>query len=502
MYSYDMLRKNNHTRNLVTSHGSDLPEGSLPPHDLRFKAIILAFVAVSVMIGLFFNRVVAGNLTMAIAIASLLIVIFVGADYRRGWTILFFVSTISAIKVNSGTVNIRPDQLVFIWVLFVWLGSFALGKVRLHHTPLLIPVIGTLAVNLLFSYWYSPDKGFSYQSCVLLAIYLLMFILTVNILGNDVRLLKSTPIMLVVIGVFQAMYGLIAVALNNAGIDIKGVTITTTGVGIAASGGFEEANVLAAFLSIVALILLAHVSLKSEWQRRGPYVYVGLALVLMALLLTYTRAAWIGFVLGSLCLLVLFRPSRNIINLRSLALLIGLVVVFVVVGVPLGNYISATTGGEQGGLTERISNLTNFAEGSGQGRAEIEALAISRWEENPLLGRGTFSMPRTELTRIAQGGWLYSSIVQSLHDTGLLGTIFLVWIYIGGVIIGIKGYLKSSTRFWKATMAGVTLGWGALAIASQASSSAWLAFSWIYLGLLVSWSENIELLESGDYESL
>jgi hypothetical protein len=497
-----MLDKNDSPQKYMTGHGIELPDGSVPSHDFRFKAIILAFVAVSVVMGLFFNRIVAGNIIVAIAIASFLLLIFVGADYRRGWVILILVSTISAIKVNYGAVNIRPDQVVFMWVLFVWLGSFAVGKVRLHHTPLLIPVVGTLAVNLLFSFWYSPNKGFSYQSCVLLAIYLLMYILTVNILGSNVRLLRSTPLLLVVVGVFQAMYGLVAVAVNSAGIDIKGITVTSAGVGVAASGGFEEANLLAAYVSIVALILLAHISLKSEWQRRGPFIYISLGILLMALLLTYTRAAWIGFVLSSLCLMVLIRPSRNIINPRSLALLLGLAAVFIVVGVPLGNYIATSTGGEQGGLSDRISNLTTFSEGSGEGRAEIETIAINRWKEDPLLGRGTFSMPMTELTRTAQGGWLYSSIVQSLHDTGLLGAIFLVWIYVGGVIIGIKGYMKSSTRFWKATLGGGTLGWVALAVAAQASSSAWLAFSWIYLGLLVSWSENIELLESGEYESI
>lgn len=497
-----MLGKNNSNQNFVTSHGSDKPGGTEPLHEWRFKAIFVVIVAVSVMLGLFFDRMAAGNIILAVTFAAFLILIFVGADYRRGWIILVLVSTISAIKVSTGAVNIRPDQVVFVWVFFVWLGSFILGKVRLHHTPLLLPVIGTLIVNLIFSYWYSPDKGFSYQSCVLLAIYLLMYIFTVNILGGDVRLLKSTPILLVVIGVFQAMYGLIAVALSNAGVDIKGVTVTTAGVGVAASGGFEEANLLAAYLSIVALVLLAHISLKSEWKGRGSYIYIGLGLILMALLLTYTRAAWIGFVLGSVCLLVLLRPQKNIFNPRSLALLIGLAVIFIAVGIPLGNYITATTGGEKGGLSDRISNLTNFSEGSGEGRAEIETLAINRWEENPLLGRGTLSMPKTDLTRIAQGGWLYSSIVQSLHDTGLLGAIFLMWIYIGGIVIGFKGYLKSTTKFWRATMAGGTLGWVALAVASQASSSVWLAFSWVYLGMLVAWSENIELLESGDYEPI
>lgn len=497
-----MLGKNNSTQNFVTSQGSDLLHGSGMPHKLRFKAIIIALLAVGVIGGLFFYRMIAGNMILAVAVASFILLIFVGADYRRGWMMLILVSTISAIKMNVGVISIRPDQVVFLWVLFVFLGSFVIGKVRLQHTPLIIPIIGTVAVNFLSTFLYAPDKSFSYQSCTLLAIYIFMYILTVNVLEQDIRFLKSTPLLLVIIGIGQALYGLLAVVSHSAGIDIKGVTVTAAGVGVAVAGGFEEANPMGAFLALIALFLLAHISVKSEWQQRGALIYFGFTIVMMALLLTYTRSAWISFALGSIIMIIALRPERNIFNTRSLALLVGLVIIFVAVGVPLGNYITASTGGAKGGLTDRLSNIVNYAEGSGEGRAEIQAVAISRWKENPLLGKGTFSMPQTGSGRTALGGFLYSSVIQSLHDSGLVGAIFIIWIYIGGIVIGIKGFKKSTTRFWKATLAGGTIGWIAIIITSQASSFVWLSFSWIYLGMLVSWSCRISDLESSGAEDL
>ena len=489
-----MFKQDSSGRSLVTSPVRDSLNNKV---NSRMMIIIIAMAAAGILLSLFASQFARGSLILAAGIAVAAIGFVIGSDYRRGWLVLLVVSTTSVIQVRFSSFNIRPDEVMFIWLTVIWLCSFVIGKVRLRHTPMLIPVIGIIGVNLLSTFLYAPDKTFGYQSSLLIALYLSMYIITVNVLSENPKLLKATPFIFVVLGVAQAGYGLIGLAGHALHLKLGGITTSTAGFGIAASGGFQEENILGAFLAVVALILLAHVAAKTRWWRtRRAFLATGMVIVISAFICTFTRTAWIGFVVGALSLIVIMRPPRNFFDPRTLAILLSMASIFFAIGMPLGNYLSKNNGGNNSGLTDRISNLLNFSQGSGQGRMQIESLALSRWENSPLLGNGTYSMPKTGPGRTAQGSWLYSSVIQSLHDTGLVGTIFLIWIYIGGAIIGIRGIYNSSTRFWKATIAGGTLGWIALIISSQASSTAWLSVSWIYLGLLVSWSLNVRMLEA------
>ena len=73
-----MLGKNNSSLNYVTSRDGGLPGSSAPENELRFKVLILAFVAASVLLGLFFDRLAAANIIMALAIAAFVLVLVVG----------------------------------------------------------------------------------------------------------------------------------------------------------------------------------------------------------------------------------------------------------------------------------------------------------------------------------------------------------------------------------------------------------------------------------------
>ncbi|MHB8160078.1 MAG: O-antigen ligase family protein [Thermoleophilia bacterium] len=364
--------------------------------------------------------------------------------------------------------------------------------------PLAFPMLGLLLINIVSSYLYSPDKTKSYQSCFLFALYLSMYFLTVNVLTERKELIKKIPFLLVAVGILQALYSLAALLLLSSGFVIFGASRSQeSSIGISVNGGFQESNIFAAFIVVVTLMMLAHLIARSRWHK-GLRLYAALALVFLMLLLTFTRAAWISFAAVALMTLFVLRPRTNFFNPRSLAVIAAMVAFFILVALPIGNYTSSFTGGSVTGISGRISNLLNFSEGSGGGRLEVQTRAIQRWEQNPILGDGTFAFPAEEAGTATPGSWLYSSLIQSLHDTGVVGFIFLLWIYIGGLVIGIRGYSQCKTVFWKATLAGSTLGWLALIIASQASSFLWLSFPWIFLGALVAWAKQAPELEQAE----
>lgn len=455
---------------------------------------LIGAMAAALAFGLLLERTARLNLIFALALAAAGLVIILGTDLRRGWILLFIASSISVIRVDAGGATIRPDELVLVWLVIVWLGAFVTGKTKFHHLPLALPIVGTLAVNLLSTVVNSPpDKSFSLRSCGLLAIYLTMYLITVNILSENPRLLRKTPFLLLLLGLGQAIYSVIAIGFYASGMKLAGAYRAAAGIGVTASGGFQEANLLGAFEAAIALLLLAHLTLQTRWHK-GIRLSLALGLVLAVLTMTFTRAAWMGFALAAFCMVVVLRPPRNILNARSLAILVALGAVFFLIIVPVGNTISGSTGGSGTGISDRLDKLLNFSEGSGLGRVEAQSSAIERWKKNPVLGTGTFSLPPEEAGQ-SKSGWIYSSIIQSLHDTGIVGAAMLLWIYIGALVAGARGYMKCHSRFWRANFAGVTLGWLALIITSQASSFLWLSFPWIYLGILMSWAENVDIIE-------
>ncbi len=473
------------------------------PVDKRFLSAA-GIILIAILLGLFFGDLAIVNLQIALIIAAVILIMVISTDLSWAWAIFFIASTLSGLFFRRSSYTLRPDQLVFVWIILVWLYYFITNQVRIHRVPLAVPMVGIVLTNLVSSYLYSPDKSSSYQSCFLFALYLSMFFVTVNILNEKKELAKIAPLLLVVVGLLQAIYSFGAMVVRSKGINIFGASYSTgSNLGISVNGGFQESNIFAAFIVVVSLMILAHIVARSHWHQ-GVRLYIGLAVVFLMLLLTFTRAAWASFAVVSILMVVVLRPPKNIINPRGLAVIAALVAFFILVALPVGNYVTGITGGSTTGTSERIQNLFNISEGSGEGRLQVESRAIERWKNSPILGDGTFGFPGGETGTATHGSWLYSSIVQSLHDTGIVGFVFLMWIYIGGLIIGIRGYRRCQSVYWRATLMGGTLGWLSLTIASQASSFIWLSFPWLFLGALVTWATNApayELEEAAGKES-
>lgn len=489
-----MFKENNSTNGEVTSYGESAAGPPLSDNSQKLRIIVALVTIAGILLGLFATRMSAGNIIIAVAFAGTLLVMVLGMDLRNGWVILYFAGTISAIKIQSGIFDFRPDQLVLIWIGIVWLLALVAGKVHMYKVPLVFPLTGLLVINFVSSILYSPDKLLSYRSCFLLATYFLMYIITVQILVEKRDLLRRSPFIFVLIGVMMSLYALLSLAIFNTGIDLRGAYTAAAGVGTITRGGFEEANIMGSFTAVVALMLLAHFIEGSRWNK-GILLAAGFSIVSLALLLSFTRGAWIGFAVGAVLLVLVQRPPGNIFSPKGLALILVMTGLFAFIAIPLGNYVGGHTGGKETALSDRLSNLVDFSQGSGEGRKEIETRAIQAWQRNPLTGNGTYSLPQQEPGTTAQGAWLYSSIIQSLQDTGIIGTVFLIWIYFEGIMIGINGYRRCNTRFWKATIIGATVGWIAMITSSQSSSVFWLSFPWLFLGLLVAWATLGPILE-------
>lgn len=413
--------------------------------------------------------------------AILLIISFEG---YRIWLVLLFATTLSGFMYVLNGRHIRPDQMIVIVMMIGWVSSFATGKVKLQKLPLFLPIFLFLADNFLSTLFAPGHKG-SYQDSLLLGLYITMYFLTVNALQNHPDKLKASVKAFLVIGTVQAIYALAAFVGDRAGLNLGGVSHSQFYGAASLRGGFQEPNFLGAFEAVVGLMFLSFLTAKVK-VKKGTFVF-GLILVLMALILSFTRAAWLAFAVGLFMLLFIQKPVRNFFNPRAAFVVVVLAAGVLFAVIPFANNLTS------GNISKRIEEGLTYSNGSGATRAKVQDLAVQDWRGSELFGNGTMSLDTTsfyngaslELKETAKG-WVYSSLLQALHDTGIIGLFLYLWIEVGILAVVVRGYRKARDSFYRAALAGFTISSIAIFIASQASSFMWLGFFWIFSGLAVS----------------
>lgn len=413
------------------------------------------------------------------------ILFLLGLDSYRSWLLLLFAASFSGYRFDFASFTIRPDHVLLIVLIFGWFLNLMAGKARIYRIPLLLPIALYAGLNFLSSVFFAPDKAASYQGASLLVLYMTMYVFTFLVLRQRPEKVKSAIAALMIAGVIQAVFALIAVGGHYAGMDLGGVSLRHIESAVSLQGGFEEPNLLGAFVAAVGLMFLAFLTTRQD-QYKVSNLSIGLSLVLVVLALTFTRAAWVGFILGLVLLLFLQKPQRNIFNPRAAAIILSLILVFTVAMLPLANKLAAGLTGQANFVVERATKILDFSGGSAEGRVQVQELAIEKWQNAKILGNGTLSFPKEEADPSPAGSWLYSSVIQALHDTGILGLLALVWIQLGALWIIAKGYRQTSNSFYRTALAGFAAGSIALIVASQASSFIWLGFPWIFNGMAVA----------------
>jgi len=192
---------------------------------------------------------------------------------------------------------------------------------------------------------------------------------------------------------------------------------------------------------------------------------VAAGLLIVAMLLTLTRSAWLAgalvFVLA-LARTPRWRRAARLVPARwlltagaSLVLGVGAVTLFQGVG--------------EGTLLWKVLHITDFSEGTGRYRVEIYDWAIDdmRANESWALGNGTNSFSQFhELDPTAVGVPYLSSLwLGLLFDVGILGLVTFM-------AFAVLTLLRATDR-WGAAMV-----WGSLALCASTTNIIWFAYAW------------------------
>ncbi len=218
-------------------------------------------------------------------------------------------------------------------------------------------------------------------------------------------------------------------------------------------------------LLLPAVFVLLRFS-KPDFNIKFVYTTV-LVLLVVALIFSYTRAAW-GSIAG---IIVLWGIAKLKIRFRSLVF-VGIIGALLVI--PMYNEImhqmSKNDQDSSTNFASHIRSMSNIStDASNLERINRWKCAYRMFEERPVFGwgPGTYmfqyapfqhSEDRTIIsTNAADLGNAHSEYLGSLSESGLMGTLTFLWMIIVTMIVGFRVYHKSTDNFNKEVALFLTL---------------------------------------------
>jgi hypothetical protein len=445
-------------------------------------ALLVAVLSLSIAIGivsaLFHSPV---HLLGAVLFFTLMVVL----SLKQDWAIytLLLASFCSAITLEAGPVTLRPDQIVAIAIAPPLLLLLISGSRPLIKTGLESLIIVYLFCNVFSSLLNSPDKAMSFQKCALLGVTSLGFFITTHLIDSR-RLLNRVLVMFVVVGVLEALYSILSVLLLQKGINIGG---THAPYGdMYARGTFLEGNLFGSFQMMIALMLISFLFCRPLVEYRA-LILISLFTVLVALVVSYTRAAWIAFMIGLTTYVFLFQRHLILRYIRHVPLiLIGCMLIAVLA---YGFAMSRQSGSANlmDVYANRLTKIIDYKSETSSMRLRVWVGSILFWSKNPFFGNGTDSIKvlatGTSLPEFGEGYWIPNSMLLALHDTGLVGlTVFLAiqLVFLRHVWRAIR---RTSYPFYRSVLEGFFVAFIGAHFTYLFTNGFWLIFIWVFMGI-------------------
>lgn len=197
-------------------------------------------------------------------------------------------------------------------------------------------------------------------------------------------------------------------------------------------------------------------------------VRICLAIVFMALILSYARAAWLSM-MAAFGVWAIMRLKIKFKHLAATFLIsIGLILAF---QHQILTYLERNTTESSANLMEHISSMSNISsDASNLERLNRWSCAIRMFEDKPIVGYGPgtymfqyapyqLTADRTIIsTNSANGGNAHSEYLGPLAESGLLGTISVLILIATVIYTGVRAYSRASDKRLKTLVMGALLG--------------------------------------------
>lgn len=419
-------------------------------------------------------------------------------------TIIFFVGILilsgfaSALQFELASLSFNLSQIVALVLLSLLILYHALNrkKLVLFRDNLSILIYFYLLINIFSSILLSEKKLQSLKGCIIITTYVVIYL----VIRWSLRLMADKSIMVRVLRVFNflsASFGLLSMFISIlTGKQVFGVSfghLQQSGVAelsgsIPSIQSFSvEPNV---FAIITAVVLCINVSIYFLWKKTKNQLVI-ICILGLSILFSYTRSVYVSLFIAIFFIVILSGQLKLMLSVFKYAIIVLAITVTVFIFLPKDNSIKFA-------LSSRAISLFDFQKGSGLGRVVGYQIGFEGFLESPLLGNGTLSAKTAFYNPhlfkyqdyMGSPGWLNGALIQSLHDTGIVGLLITLGIFIAMILSSYNLFVRlKRDDINKSIALGFVGGNIILIITSQLSSTLWISFPYIYWGVNIAFIE-------------
>ena len=405
-----------------------------------------------------------------------------------------FLVTFNRLTIPLAGVSLRMDQIAACLLLVPLGASILLGVRRFRTDGTMWWLAAILTLNLLASVLHSPARTYSLTQCANLASVWVIYVVLVNFLDGRaeldafLRCVLWAAIVASGIAVIAFMLAVSGVPVGGAEVSASAVQSLTAAYG--AYGTMVEPNILGSFTAahlVLAVALLITATPASLTKGETGLLRAVAAFAAAALVLSFTRGAWLGAIAGLLCFAVFGMWTIAVrLPVRRIMSFLAVAVALVTVALLLP--------GDAGTLFRfKLFNLVNLGSQTAIVRLFAYTTALQQTVDHPIVGWGTF----TFAPLVAQGSdfqqfdnwrnlWIGNYLLLAAHDTGLVGLglwVGMLATLVGRSVATIRA-LASTDPIVASRILALTAAVATLLVAFLATSGFSLGYSWLIMGLL------------------
>ncbi|HHB90411.1 MAG TPA: O-antigen ligase family protein [Anaerolineae bacterium] len=452
--------------------------------DMDERRWLVAAAALGLLAGasVFLTQVSVLLAAATLAALALLAALLMGWPFS-GVVALILAALITRYRIDIGPVTVRPEHVAAVVVAGV--GFLQLGLER--RAPRVTAAIGFAVAwwvaNLISGIWLHPDRFMGLQNVLRIALLPLTFFLVFNLIPNA-RAWHQAVVFFLAAGLAEAAFGILARAVYPFGINL-GVQVAWNFPVPVPYGTFEEGNLFGSHSASWAILLL--MILLAAAQARAPRKHqlmrmLGLGVLLMAVGLSMSRAAWIMLVIGATAVIIFERPSPwSQVNRLLLAAIALPMLIFILFSIT--PYLPPTLP-----FVNRLQSFLNLEyDPTFSARLSDWSLALQDWRERPFTGWGPGSFFALHGYLRARPAWISNLTVRLLQETGVMGLITFAGFFITLLAPGIKVARQQGNVMKRGMLLGLVISYAALVgLAYQSTDGIWLTASWVHAGLIAA----------------
>ena len=449
----------------------------------RLRAWILPAIIVGLLAGLMPFFATTNPILGLIVVTGLvgLTVLLLGWPFS-GVAILIIAALFTRYRFDVGPVSVRFEHIAVLAV-----AGIAVVQQAVHRGRIRFPLAAWFALfwwlmNLISAIFFSSYPPSTVQNAARLALVVLTFVLVINLIPNRQQWWWAIGLF-VIAGVAEAAFGIVARVLFPFGINL-GVQVSWNFSEPIPYGTFEEGNLFGSHIASWALMLSMLILASDLWRptRQQFWRLLGLAILLLGLFLSLSRAAWLMFAAGAVLLLIFYR--RNSWHQVNWGLFLILVAPFTILFLlSIAPFLPSSWP-----FVDRLQSFLYLStDETFSARLTDWSLAWHDWLQQPLTGWGPGSFADIHGELRSHPAWISNLSLRLLQETGIIGVLTFAGYLVTLLFPAIKVARLQSNSLDRAALLGLTIGYVVLlGVAYQSTDGIWLSASWVHAGLIAA----------------